>query len=286
MTQKILLWIVSIFFLFNPSLSLMAQEETVLQEIERSGLIKLGIREDAFPFGYKDSENNFSGICLDIFKLIVEKVRQESKREIVAIRLTESTLRNRFDLVEDKIIHIECGPNTINAATNRNIRFSNPFFVTGTQLLIRVEDKQIIDTNGSLNDLTLGVLRNTATQRLLEERYPLANLQAFQGITGRRRGVQAIRQNRIDAFASDSILLLGEANRQGLALNRDFLLIPEEPLDCVLYGLILPKNDSQWQKLVNSIINERQLYQIYRKWFGEVAPEIRKTADFCRNKSS
>jgi polar amino acid transport system substrate-binding protein len=286
MTQKILLWIVSIFFLFNPSLSLMAQEETVLQEIERSGLIKLGIREDAFPFGYKDSENNFSGICLDIFKLIVEKVRQESKREIVAIRLTESTLRNRFDLVEDKIIHIECGPNTINAATNRNIRFSNPFFVTGTQLLIRVEDKQIIDTNGSLNDLTLGVLRNTATQRLLEERYPLANLQAFQGITGRRRGVQAIRQNRIDAFASDSILLLGEANRQGLALNRDFLLIPEEPLDCVLYGLILPKNDSQWQKLVNSIINERQLYQIYRKWFGEVAPEIRKTADFCRNQSS
>ncbi|NJQ97144.1 MAG: amino acid ABC transporter substrate-binding protein [Hydrococcus sp. CSU_1_8] len=280
MTQKILLWIVSIFFLFNPSLSLMAQEETVLQEIERSGLIKLGIREDAFPFGYKDSENNFSGICLDIFKLIVEKVRQESKREIVAIRLTESTLRNRFDLVEDKIIHIECGPNTINAATNRNIRFSNPFFVTGTQLLIRVEDKQIIDTNGSLNDLTLGVLRNTATQRLLEERYPLANLQAFQGITGRRRGVQAIRQNRIDAFASDSILLLGEANRQGLALNRDFLLIPEEPLDCVLYGLILPKNDSQWQKLVNSIINERQLYQIYRKWFGEVAPEIRKTCRF------
>ncbi|MCU0533887.1 MAG: amino acid ABC transporter substrate-binding protein [Hydrococcus sp. Prado102] len=286
MTQKIFLWIVSLFFFVNPSLNLLAQEETVIQEIEQTGLIKLGIREDAFPFGYKDPDNNFRGICLDIFKLIVEKVRQETKREIVAIRLAESTLTNRFELIEDRIIHLECGPNTINAKTNRNVQFSNPFFVTGTQFLISTEDERTIDTNSSLNNLTLGVLRNTATQRLLEDRYPLANLQAFQGITGRRRGVQAVRQNRIDAFASDSILLLGEANIQGLALNRDFLLIPEEPLDCVSYGLIIPNNDPQWRKLVNSIINERQLYPIYRKWFGETAPEIQKIADFCRNSSS
>lgn len=286
MNQKILLGIVSIFFFVNSPLSLVAQQETVLQEIERSGLVKFGIREDAFPFAYKDSDNSYRGICLDIFELIVEKVKQESKREIIAIRLAESTLSNRFELVEDRIAHLECGPNTINATNNRNIQFSSPFFITGTQFLISVEDKNIIDANSSLNNLTIGVLRNTATQKLLEERYPLANLQAFQGVTGRRRGVQAIRQNRIDAFASDSILLLGEANRQSLALNRDFLLIPEEPLDCVSYGLILPNNDPQWRKLVNSVITERQLYQIYRKWFGDVAPEIRKTADFCRNPSS
>lgn len=286
MKQKIFLWIISFFFFLNPSFNLLAQKETVLQEIEQTGSIKLGIREDAFPFGYKDANNNFSGICLDIFELIVEKVRQESKREIIAIRLAESTLSNRFELIEDRIAHLECGPNTIDANNTRNIQFSNPFFVTGTQFLISVEDRNTIDVNSGLNNLTLGVLRNTATQRLLEERYPLANLQAFQGVTGRRRGVQAIRQNRIDAFASDSILLLGEANRQGLALNRDFLLIPEEPLDCVSYGLIIPNNDPQWRKLVNSVITERKLYQIYRKWFGDVAPEIRKTADFCRNQSS
>lgn len=127
MTQKIFLWIVSIFFFVNPSFSLLAQEETVLQEIERTGLVKLGIREDAFPFGYKDSNNNYGGICLDIFELIVEKVRQESKREIVAIRLAESTLSNRFELIEDRIAHLECGPNTINAQNDRNVQFSNPF---------------------------------------------------------------------------------------------------------------------------------------------------------------
>jgi polar amino acid transport system substrate-binding protein len=286
MTKKILLWIVSIVFFVNLPLSLLAQEETVLQEIERSGLVKLGIREDAFPFGYKDSNNNFRGICLDIFESIVEKVRQESKRDIVAIRLAESTLSNRFELIEDRVVHLECGPNTINAQNDRNIQFSNPFFVTGTQLLISAEDGKTIDANNDFNNLTLGVLRNTTTQRLLEERYPLANLQAFQGVTGRRRGVQAVRQNRIDAFASDSILLLGEANRQGLALNRDFLLIPEQPLDCAFYGLILPENDPQWRRLVNSVIDERQLYPIYRKWFGETDPELRKIADFCRNQSS
>lgn len=284
MTQKILLWIVSLLFLMISSLNVKAQEETVLQEIERTGLVKLGIREDAFPFGYKDADNNFAGICIDLFDLIVKQIKQELNKDILAIKIYKSSLINRFDLVEDKIIYLECGPNTINLKTTSNIQFSKPFFITGTQLLIRAEDRNRINPNENLANLTIGVLRNTTTQKLIAQKYPLTNLQEFQGVTGRRRGVQAVGQLRIDAFASDSILLLGEASRRGLVLERDYLLIPSEPLDCAYYGLILPKNDPQWRNVVNSAIAAEQLYQIFRKWFGAISPEIRKTADFCRTR--
>jgi polar amino acid transport system substrate-binding protein len=286
MIQKILLWIVSLLFFVSSSLDVKAQEETVLQEIERTGLIKLGIRAGAFPFGYKDVDNNFAGICIDLFETVIDEIKKELKRDILAIKLYESNLINRFNLVENRIIHLECGPNTIDPQSTRNIEFSNPFFVTGTQLLIRADNENRINANIDFANLTIGVLRGTTTQQLLAQKYPLANLQEFQGITGRRRGVQAVRQLKIDAFASDSILLIGEATRENLFLGRDYLLVPQEPLDCVYYGFILPKNDPQWRDLVNSAIQAASLPQIFSKWFGEISPEIRKTAEFCRTEDS
>jgi polar amino acid transport system substrate-binding protein len=284
MTQKILRWIVSLLLIVSSPLSTKAQEETVLQEIERTGLIKLAIRENAFPFGYKDVDNNFAGICIDLFDSLVEQIKIELNRDIFAIKIYESTLSNRFDLVENRIVHLECGPNTIAPQLPRNVQFSNPFFLTGTQLLIRVDDRDRIAANDNFTNLTIGVLRGTTTQQLLVETYPSANIQEFQGITGRRRGVQSVRQLKIDAFASDSILLIGEATREGWYLERDYLLVPEDPLDCVYYGFILPNNDPQWRDVVNSAIQATSFTRIYRKWFGEVSPEIRDTAEYCQAK--
>jgi polar amino acid transport system substrate-binding protein len=283
MNQKIFLWIISFLLFLGSPLDTLAQEESVLQEIERTGLVKLGMRQNAFPFAYQDTENNFAGICIDLFDLIVNELEKKLNRDIVAIKISQSTLIDRFTIVENKVVHLECGPNTIDRQSSRNVQFSNPFFVTGTQLLIRIDDANKIKANDNFANLTIGVLRGTTTQQLLIEKYPLANLQQFQGITGRRRGVQAVRQLKIDAFASDSILLIGEATRENLFLGQDYLLVPQEPLDCVYYGFILPKNDPQWRDLVDSALQAAPLSQISRKWFGEIAPEIRKTAEFCRD---
>ncbi|OKH21608.1 amino acid ABC transporter substrate-binding protein [Hydrococcus rivularis NIES-593] len=286
MNQKILLWIVSLLFFVGLPLDIKAQEETILQEIERTGLVKLGIRAGAFPFGYKDADNNFAGICVDLFKTVVDEIKKELKRDILAIKLYESNLINRFNLVENRIVHLECGPNTIDPQLPRNVQFSNSFFVTGTQLLIRIDNANKIKANRDFSNLTIGVLRGTITQQLLAQKYPLANLQQFQGITGRRRGIQAVQQLKIDAFASDGILLIGEATREGLFLGQDYLLVPQKPLDCVYYGFILPKNDPQWRDLVNSAIQAASLPQIFSKWFGEISPEIREMAEFCRSEGS
>jgi polar amino acid transport system substrate-binding protein len=283
MNQKIFLWIISFLLFLGSPLDTLAQEESVLQEIERTGLVKLGMRQNAFPFAYQDTENNFAGICIDLFDLIINELEKKLNRDIVAIKISQSTLIDRFTIVENKVVHLECGPNTIDRQSSRNVQFSNPFFVTGTQLLIRIDDANKIKANDNFANLTIGVLRGTTTQQLLIEKYPLANLQQFQGITGRRRGVQAVRQLKIDAFASDSILLIGEATRENLFLGQDYLLFPQEPLDCVYYGFILPKNDLQWRDLVDSALQAAPLSQIARKWFGEIAPEIRKTAEFCRD---
>ena len=255
--------------------------DSVLEEIQETGVIKVAVRSDAVPFGYLDLNNELRGLCLDFFALLREKISQEINRNILSIRLYKSTLFNRFKLVEDNIVYLECGPNTIHNLGNDKLAFSQPFFITGTQLLIRQEDASKFNFNSSLANLIIGVLRNTTTAEFIENKYPLAELELFQGVTGRRRGVQALQQGKIDAFASDGILLRGESEIQQLSRDR-YPLVPQQPLTCDYYGIILPGNDSKWQELVNSVIEDPQARKLLDDWFESVFPDIKDTVDFCK----
>jgi len=44
-----------------------------------------------------------------------------------------STLQNRFDLLRDGTVQLECGPNRIRQGI-AGVTFSNPIYVTGTRL--------------------------------------------------------------------------------------------------------------------------------------------------------
>jgi polar amino acid transport system substrate-binding protein len=279
--MKILVFTLVLFS--NLLAPLQANSETVLEKIKRTGLLEVAIREDAVPFGYRDGNNNLQGLCLDFMQLLREELQQKLNLEIISIKIYKSTLFNRFQLLENKTVDFECGPNSIRKDIPNNVSFSRPFFVTGTQFLVRSEQKSL-NLNSSLEGVNIGVLRDTSTQELLRQKYPLATFQEFQGVTGRLRGLQSLRRQRIDAFASDGILLIGEAIILGFSLGKDYDIIPRNPLNCDYYGLILPKDDSQWQELINSVIIASENRKIFQKWFTEVADYFIETFNYCRNR--
>ncbi len=262
--------------------SVNAQEISVIEEIRRTGLLKIAVREDAVPFGYRDLNNNWTGICLDFVEILRNQVRQELDQPIILVKLFKSTLFNRFELVDSKVVFLECGPNTIRKDLAYKISFSDPIFLTGTQFLIKTEDKNKIRLNSDFKGIKIGGLRDTTNLKFITEKYPLATIREFQGVTGRLRGVQALQQGKIDAFVSDGILLIGEALLQNLSLGRDYLIFPEYPLECEEYGLILPSNDPQWQNLVNRAIANEDIQTLYQKWIGPVFPAIEQTRNYCR----
>ncbi|EAZ91477.1 amino acid ABC transporter substrate-binding protein [Crocosphaera chwakensis] len=272
---------VNLLLLFSWVLPSYTQEMSVLEKIDQTGLLEVGIREDAVPFGYRDINGNLEGLCLDLIALLREQLKQKLNKKVIALKLYKSTLYNRFELASDRIVDIECGPNTIREVPEYQIQFSQPFFLTGTQLLVKTEKAKRINPNRSLDNIDIGVLRNTTNEQLMAERYPLANLVQFQGVTGRSRGIQALQGNKIDAFASDGILLVGEAQIQNLRLGPDYTLVPTNPIDCEEYGLILPDNNPEWLSFVNSVIDDSSLQGIYRDWFGEISPQIESIQLFC-----
>ena len=225
------------------------------------------------------------GYCLDLIALLKKRIKQTINREILTIRLFKSTLSNRFAIVNNRVAHLECGPNTIkNNLSYDGVEFSQPFFITGTVFLIRKEDTERINLNSSLENITIGLLRGTTTAEFIAQKYPLATIINFQGVTGRTRGVQAVGQGKIDAFVSDDVLLLGEIIIQNLPLEQ-YKFVPGFPLTCDYYGLIIPKRDLQWRDLVNSVIDSQETETVFTEWFEPFLPNLQKTFEFCREKT-
>lgn len=260
--------------------SLAANAEPVLETIQRTGVVRVAIREDAAPFGYLDSERQLQGYCLDFFVILQNQLSKKLKRDTLIIRLLKSSARNRFQLVAENFVDLECGPNTIRQEPPARTQFSTSFFVSGTQFLIKQTDSTKIDLDGNLKDVKIGVLGNTSTEKFLQNRYPEAKIVRFGGTTGRNRGVQALEQGRIAAMVSDGILLRAQAQIQNLS-QQEYPLIPEPPLTCDRYGMII-SDDLEWQEFVNSVIDSSAAQRLLDNWFGNFIAEANSSQSSCK----
>ncbi|MBE9164289.1 MULTISPECIES: amino acid ABC transporter substrate-binding protein [Microcoleaceae] len=260
--------------LFPAVLPSVASAETALQEIKQTGILKVGIRKDAAPFGYLEGEK-WQGVCiegLELFRADLEKKLNRSVRlEKLETNLNESAEKGRFRSVTSKRAHLECGPNTILQNPPSGIAYSLPFLYSGTYLLVKPENKLRVNPSGFLQGATIGVLSGSLTEQFIAGRYQLANQKIYQGMAGRESGVTDAAAGKIDAFASDGMLLVGEALRQGLTQNQ-YSLIPEQPLTCISYGMILPAGDTEWKETVNNFIRNQSSTNLLEKVFGPNSP--------------
>lgn len=249
--------------------ALPVKAETVLEKVERTGVLSVAIREDAAPFGYLDDNKNLQGYCLDFFALLEKQLVEKLERNSLSLKLLKSTAKNRFSLVENNIVNLECGPNTIRDNIPDRAAFSTTFFVTGTQFLVNKKNRDRLDLSSKLQDIKVGAIGNTTTAEFIIDTYPLATIQRYSGVTARNRGVQAVNQGKIDAMVSEGILLRAEAQRQGLSAT-EYPLIPETPLTCDRYGMIINGKDPQWLDFVDSVIQSSETVKLSRAWFGQL----------------
>ncbi|NET36790.1 MAG: alpha/beta hydrolase [Cyanothece sp. SIO1E1] len=257
-----------------------SSDDSVLAEIQQTGLLNVAIRSDAAPFGYINQEGAWTGYCFDLADALAAHLSNQIDRTLAvdAIYLP-SNLNDRFELVRDGTVHLECGPDIIRTDIE-GVTFSEPFFVSGTQLLVTANKAQQVNANSNLVGLKTGVLSNTTTEQFVQNRYPDTDLVPFKGITGATDAVQAVTSGSINTFANDGVLLRGELARQNLA-PEDFALIPEKPLTCDFYGLVLPDNDAEWRKTVNQFNRSEPAKQVRAEWFGEFFPQALSTLNYC-----
>ena len=278
MNRQIKLAVVSCGIAISVLFPQVSPAKSVEQEIEKTGVLKVGIREDSPLFGFGSDK---AGYCADFANSLAENLSQKLGKTIKT-ELVKSTLQNRWDLVKDGTVHLECGPNTI--ATEREqeygIKFSQPFFVTATQIFTRIDT-----TAQSLKSGNIGIIEGTINEQ--EIRLLYADEQINNSFGSISQGINAVQLNEIIGFASDSILMNTTASVLEIDPNRYTLVTPlieNIPL-CAVYGMILPgdEKNSQWQNTVNSwILKSDQAVEIWKTWFNEFLSDIEKVMEACQ----
>ncbi|NEP26842.1 transporter substrate-binding domain-containing protein [Moorena sp. SIO3I6] len=247
--------------------------ETVLSEIKRTGVLKVGIRRDSPPFGFLE-QDQWQGYCVTkmyyLANYLGEELNTSVRFEAIPSVLDEDSPNNRYEMVANGKVHLDCGPNTIKSAPPLSgVTYSTAFYFSGTHFIIRPEMKGIFNPETSLAGKKIGVLPGSNTHTLISSTYPLAEIvdTPYRSSNGRELALRDVVERKIEAFASDGMLLMAEALRQGLTFQ-EFILIPDRPLSCDFYGIILPDQDIEWKTIIDKFITNLRWDIILEKSLG------------------
>lgn len=255
--------IVSLAIGFLCLLSQRGLAETVLEKIQRTETLTVGARNDAVPFGFIDKNEGWTGYSVDLLQLIHQRLEQELGKSI-KLEMQPVTIDDRFEKVTDGSIDIVCGATTITQPRLQQVDFSLPFFVTGTQFLLKLADVPDFSLNGTLRDVRVAYIPHTTTDEIIRQIFPLAQ---WQAVNNRQQGILALKSGKVTAVASDGILLIGELVASGND-PRQYALVPRQPMTTELYGCILPKNNPDWKEFVDQSIVTQDNKKLQEKWFN------------------
>jgi len=248
---------------------LAAQELTgTLQQIKKSGQIRIGYRVSEPPMSFLDKDGNPTGYSIDICKGIVTEVENKIGTD-VKVEYIPVTADGRFKALGDNKIDILCGSTTKTLSRSELVDFTQLTFVTGASLMTLKENKAH-DSDG-FDGKKIGVVEATTTavelKKLFQDTSTDAEVVLFNSA---KEGIDALRKKKIDAFSSDQVILIGLALKEHDPMN---FVIKSVVFSFEPFALAVRRNDADFRLVADRVISElyrsRKILEIYDKWIGK-----------------
>ena len=258
--------ILLIAFFANP---IAAQELAgTLQQIKKSGQIRIGYRISEPPMSFLDKDGSPAGYSIDICKGIVTEVENKIGMS-VKVEYVPVTADGRFKALGDNKIDILCGSTTKTLSRSELVDFTQLTFVTGASLMTLKENKAL-DSTG-FDGTKIGVVKATTTEvalkKLIRETSTDAEVVLFNSA---KESIDALRKKKIDAFSSDQIVLIGLALKEHDPMN---FVIKSEVFSFEPFALAVRRNDADFRLVADRVISElyrsKKILEIYDKWIGK-----------------
>ena len=245
-----------------------------LSKIASSGILFAAHREAAIPFSYVvgvEPDAPIYGYSWEICGHIAKAVQQRIGQEVKVVPVTVSA-NSRIMMVKVGMAQLECGATANNVARQKQVAFSNTIYVADVRLMVRKSSgiKRIADLANKRVVTTLG----TTADRLIKQA-ALANNITIQHLMGRSHpeSMDMVIRGEADAYVGDDAILAGVRANSSLKDDLDFL---DESLATEPYGIMLPRDDPAFKRLVDETIvglmKSGEFEQIYDKWFMNPIP--------------
>lgn len=259
--------------LFAVSPALAQDLAGTLQNVKATNKITLGIRENIPPFSYLDDQQKVIGFSVDICMKIVEAVKQRLNAPDLQVAMLPVTSSSRLPLMTNGSIDLECGTTTNNADRQKQVTFSNTFFLSASRFVWKKSDG--IKSSADLKGKSVSSVAGSTTIPLLIRLNAVPGL-GINILSARdtAEGFLLLETGRAAAFAMDDVQLAIMA-----ALSKDpagYAISDETLNNAEPYGIMLRRDDPAFKDLVNrataDLFRSPGMQALYDKWFTQPTP--------------
>ena len=242
-----------------------------LKRILDSKSISIAYRADATPFSFLEGKE-VTGYSVDLCKFVVQSLERHHKTKL-AIKWVPVTTQSRFEAIAKGQADMECSSSTVTLSRMKQVDFSSYIFLESTGIAVRANSgiKSFADLGGK----RIGVVAGTTNEKAVQKQVGRFKLNAsVVSLKSRDEGFAALEQGKVDAFASDKLLLIGASAKAksggaGLTMLQDDLSI--EP-----YAIVLPRGDATMRLAVNTGLSELyasgEILDLFKRWFADFGP--------------
>lgn len=273
-------WLVPLSMLaaVNATAQQVAQFPTVhpfsgtLQKIYDAGVIHVGHRENSPPFAFLDAQRHPIGYSLDLCEVVVEEVARHLHKEDLKTEYVPVTPENRFELVKNGTVDIECGSTTASAERRASMGFSPTMFVTGAKLLVK-RGSGIVSLRG-LQGKTVVLTKGTVHAEMIPKIAQQQNINInFVYASDHNASFELLAAGKADAFINDDVQLHGMIAARDV--ESDYRVVGDF-LTYADYALMFRHDDPEFEAVVRQaferLAGSREIRAIYRRWFLRPLP--------------
>jgi glutamate transport system substrate-binding protein len=236
-------------------------EDTTMGKIQAAGEIKIGVKYDVPPFGFKNPQTDeIEGFDVDLGKAIAEKLGVEPN-------FIEAISDNRIPFLQDGTVDLVLSTMTINAERAQEIEFSEPYYIARGRILVP-QDSDIAGVADLAGKKVCTALGSTY-EETLKEQAPEADLRLVDSYS---ECLELVQNGAVDAVSTDDVILTG------MIIQDDTLKLTEgEPLTTEPYGAGIKKGDAEFKEFVDGVLEEYKSgggwATAYEKWVGQYTGE-------------
>jgi ABC-type amino acid transport substrate-binding protein len=261
-TALAVVWMIC--FVAGPTLA-----DQTMDQIEKTGKIKVGYREDSIPFAFIDPKvGKQIGFSVDMSHILAEYLSKHFGKTIEIEPVTITT-KTRIPMITNGTTDVEMGSTTYTQEREEVVDFSLTFFFSETAFL--VPKNSPIKTIKDLNGKRLGGAQGTTNLKAIEDQAKAGEYKPKEIVTveGHAQGFLSLKTGKIDAYSTDRSLLMGLASKDEKpdAWRTTDFAIAYEP-----YGYLMREGNSDFRDFINNTIlwtiKSGKFYELYDKWMG------------------
>ena len=222
-----------------------------LDEIKKSGKIKIGVFSDKNPFGYVDSNGEVQGYDVEFAKRIGKDLLGDEK----AVEFVYVEAASRVEYLKSAKVDIILANFTVTDERSEQVDFALPYMKVA--LGIVSPDNALITDINQLKDKKLIVVKGTTAETYFSKNYPDINLVKYDEY---QEAYDALIDNRGDAFATDNTEALAWSNK-----NKGFTTSIESIGDIDTIAPAVKKGNTELLNWINDEIKELAKEDFFHK---------------------